>query len=108
MLKFFGFVQDSEILWLCGNPLSWVMGLVAIMAIALAWVSELASCGEHASSCTNKTCKGHEVHIMHFSIGNAIPGRTTYISILGCIFCRTFYENVAGVALNSANATIED
>jgi hypothetical protein len=26
-------------------------------------------------SCTSKSCRGHEVDIMHFSIGNAIPGR---------------------------------
>lgn len=36
---------------------------------------KMGGCGEHSNSCTNKTCKGHEVDIMHFSIGNAIPGR---------------------------------
>ncbi|XP_031274107.1 uncharacterized protein LOC116132586 [Pistacia vera] len=35
----------------------------------------MGGCKEHSDSCTNKTCKGHEVDIMHFSIGNAIPGR---------------------------------
>ncbi|KAF7804938.1 heme-binding protein [Senna tora] len=35
----------------------------------------MGGCDEHSTSCTNKTCKGHEVDIMHFSIGNAIPGR---------------------------------
>lgn len=25
--------------------------------------------------CTSKSCRGHEVDIMHFSIGSAIPGR---------------------------------
>ncbi|KAL5561030.1 hypothetical protein UlMin_030777 [Ulmus minor] len=35
----------------------------------------MGGCKEGVSSCTNKTCKGHEVDIMHFSIGNAIPGR---------------------------------
>ncbi|AES61634.1 putative cytochrome c-552/DMSO reductase-like, heme-binding domain-containing protein [Medicago truncatula] len=35
----------------------------------------MGGCEEHSTSCTNKTCKGHEVDIMHFSIGNAIPGR---------------------------------
>ncbi|CAA0824911.1 heme binding [Striga hermonthica] len=35
----------------------------------------MGGCEEGPDSCTNKTCKGHEVDIMHFSIGNAIPGR---------------------------------
>ncbi|KAL2323725.1 hypothetical protein Fmac_028104 [Flemingia macrophylla] len=35
----------------------------------------MGGCEEHSTSCTNKTCKGHEVDIMHFSIGSAIPGR---------------------------------
>lgn len=35
----------------------------------------MGGCKEGVDSCTNKACKGHEVDIMHFSIGNAIPGR---------------------------------
>lgn len=35
----------------------------------------MGGCEEGPDACTNKTCKGHEVDIMHFSIGNAIPGR---------------------------------
>lgn len=35
----------------------------------------MGGCKEGPDTCTNKTCKGHEVDIMHFSIGNAIPGR---------------------------------
>ncbi|XP_044501469.1 uncharacterized protein LOC123222654 [Mangifera indica] len=35
----------------------------------------MGGCKENADTCTGKTCKGHEVDIMHFSIGNAIPGR---------------------------------
>lgn len=35
----------------------------------------MGGCADGPDSCTNKTCKGHEVDIMHFSIGNAIPGR---------------------------------
>ncbi|KAJ9171710.1 hypothetical protein P3X46_015034 [Hevea brasiliensis] len=35
----------------------------------------MGGCKEGTNACTNKTCKGHEVDIMHFSIGNAIPGR---------------------------------
>ncbi|KAF2325065.1 hypothetical protein GH714_022558 [Hevea brasiliensis] len=31
--------------------------------------------GDHGPITISKTCKGHEVDIMHFSIGNAIPGR---------------------------------
>ncbi|KAJ8565826.1 hypothetical protein K7X08_008402 [Anisodus acutangulus] len=30
---------------------------------------------EGPDTCTNKSCKGHEVDLMHFSIGKAIPGR---------------------------------
>lgn len=35
----------------------------------------MGGCKEGTGSCTSKTCKGYEVDIMHFSIGNAIPGR---------------------------------
>ncbi|GLT43116.1 hypothetical protein SLA2020_170870 [Shorea laevis] len=35
----------------------------------------MGGCKEGPDSCTNKTCRGHEVDIMHFSIGTAIPGR---------------------------------
>ncbi|KAH6823901.1 heme binding protein [Perilla frutescens var. hirtella] len=35
----------------------------------------MGGCEEEQNTCTNKTCLGHEVDIMHFSLGNAIPGR---------------------------------
>ncbi|KAI4341646.1 hypothetical protein MLD38_026343 [Melastoma candidum] len=35
----------------------------------------MGGCSEGTNTCTSKACKGHEVDIMHFSIGNAIPGR---------------------------------
>ncbi|XP_070043795.1 uncharacterized protein [Nicotiana tomentosiformis] len=35
----------------------------------------MGGCEEGPDTCTNKTCKGHEVDLMHFSIGKAIPGR---------------------------------
>lgn len=35
----------------------------------------MGGCEEGKDTCTNKTCKGYEVDLMHFSIGNAIPGR---------------------------------
>ncbi|OVA16793.1 Cytochrome c-552/DMSO reductase-like [Macleaya cordata] len=35
----------------------------------------MGGCKESPDSCSRKTCRGHEVDIMHFSIGNAIPGR---------------------------------
>ncbi|KAL6968647.1 hypothetical protein U1Q18_034447 [Sarracenia purpurea var. burkii] len=35
----------------------------------------MGGCIEAPDTCTSKTCHGHEVDIMHFSIGNAIPGR---------------------------------
>ncbi|KAE8009330.1 hypothetical protein FH972_005774 [Carpinus fangiana] len=35
----------------------------------------MGGCSEGRDTCNNKSCKGHEVDMMHFSIGNAIPGR---------------------------------
>ncbi|KAJ8748279.1 hypothetical protein K2173_000851 [Erythroxylum novogranatense] len=35
----------------------------------------MGGCKDGPDTCTDKTCKGYEVDIMHFSIGNAIPGR---------------------------------
>ncbi|KAL8170371.1 hypothetical protein V2J09_022175 [Rumex salicifolius] len=35
----------------------------------------MGGCKESTSSCTDKTCQGYEVDLMHFSLGNAIPGR---------------------------------
>ncbi|KAL0927600.1 hypothetical protein M5K25_001788 [Dendrobium thyrsiflorum] len=35
----------------------------------------MGGCKNLRGSCNNMTCRGHEVDIMHFSIGNAIPGR---------------------------------
>ncbi|KAL9265011.1 hypothetical protein AKJ16_DCAP15700 [Drosera capensis] len=35
----------------------------------------MGGCEQSPGACTDKTCKGYEVDIMHFSIGNAIPGR---------------------------------
>ncbi|CAA2993838.1 uncharacterized protein LOC111385833 [Olea europaea subsp. europaea] len=36
---------------------------------------DMGGCKELPGKCNNKTCRGHEVDIMHFSIGNSIPGR---------------------------------
>lgn len=35
----------------------------------------MGGCEEEPDTCTSKSCKGHEVDLMHFSIGKAIPGR---------------------------------
>ncbi|XP_020593358.1 uncharacterized protein LOC110033648 [Phalaenopsis equestris] len=35
----------------------------------------MGGCKNLPGSCNHTTCHGHEVDIMHFSIGNAIPGR---------------------------------
>lgn len=35
----------------------------------------MGGCKETKDTCNRTTCQGHEVDIMHFSIGNAIPGR---------------------------------
>lgn len=36
---------------------------------------KMGGCKETKDTCNSKSCQGHEVDIMHFSIGNAIPGR---------------------------------
>lgn len=36
---------------------------------------KMGGCKEGTDSCTSKACRGFEVDIMQFSIGNAIPGR---------------------------------
>ncbi|WOL10269.1 hypothetical protein Cni_G19023 [Canna indica] len=36
---------------------------------------DMGGCTEMPDKCTAKSCHGHEVDIMHFSIGDAIPGR---------------------------------
>ncbi|KAL2514032.1 heme binding [Forsythia ovata] len=35
----------------------------------------MGGCKESPDKCNNKSCRGYEVDIMHFSIGNSIPGR---------------------------------
>ncbi|RRT84815.1 hypothetical protein B296_00003203 [Ensete ventricosum] len=35
----------------------------------------MGGCSDLPGTCTANSCRGHEVDIMHFSIGNAIPGR---------------------------------
>ncbi|CAN6469029.1 unnamed protein product [Victoria cruziana] len=35
----------------------------------------MGGCEDMPGTCTSKTCRGHEVDIMHFSIGTAVPGR---------------------------------
>lgn len=35
----------------------------------------MGGCKDLQGSCTSKSCRGYEVDIMHFEIGNAIPGR---------------------------------
>ncbi|KAL1535038.1 hypothetical protein AAHA92_31139 [Salvia divinorum] len=35
----------------------------------------MGGCKESPDTCNYKNCRGHEVDIMHFSIGNSIPGR---------------------------------
>ncbi|KAG6504971.1 uncharacterized protein LOC121985688 [Zingiber officinale] len=35
----------------------------------------MGGCADMPGTCTAKSCRGHEVDIMHFSLGNAIPGR---------------------------------
>lgn len=36
---------------------------------------DMGGCKDLPGKCTSKSCRGHEVDIMHFSIGSAIPGR---------------------------------
>ncbi|CAA6653962.1 unnamed protein product [Spirodela intermedia] len=37
--------------------------------------SSMGGCRKFGTECNSRSCQGHEVDIMHFSIGNAIPGR---------------------------------
>lgn len=36
---------------------------------------KMGGCQESPATCNRTSCHGFEVDIMHFSIGNAIPGR---------------------------------
>jgi hypothetical protein len=36
---------------------------------------KMGGCQESRNTCNRTSCHGYEVDIMHFSIGNAIPGR---------------------------------
>ncbi|MQM05913.1 hypothetical protein Taro_038730 [Colocasia esculenta] len=37
--------------------------------------SNMGGCRKFGAECSSLSCQGHEVDIMHFSIGNAVPGR---------------------------------
>ncbi|RWW29832.1 hypothetical protein GW17_00005635 [Ensete ventricosum] len=41
----------------------------------IATYQNMGGCSDLPGTCTANSCRGHEVDIMHFSIGNAIPGR---------------------------------
>lgn len=36
---------------------------------------KMGGCKESPDTCNRTSCRGHEVDIMHFSLGNSIPGR---------------------------------
>ncbi|KAK6159808.1 hypothetical protein DH2020_003189 [Rehmannia glutinosa] len=36
---------------------------------------DMGGCKESPDTCNSKNCRGYEVDIMHFSVGNSIPGR---------------------------------
>eukprot|EP01018_Ginkgo_biloba_P009436 Gb_19087 [translate_table: standard] len=48
----------------------------------------MGGCKETPESCSSKSCSGHEVDIMHFSIGTAIPGR---------LYGANIFDNINGI-----------
>lgn len=38
-------------------------------------LNKMGGCKESPDTCNYTSCRGYEVDIMHFSIGNSIPGR---------------------------------
>ncbi|GFZ07224.1 heme binding protein [Actinidia rufa] len=46
-----------------------------VVAALVAIGFRMGGCKESPGTCTSKSCRGYEVDIMHFSIGNAVPGR---------------------------------
>lgn len=38
-------------------------------------MNKMGGCKESSDTCNSTNCRGYEVDIMHFSIGNSIPGR---------------------------------
>ncbi|XP_078160253.1 heme binding protein [Carex rostrata] len=47
----------------------------------------MGGCSNLPGTCTSQSCQGHEVDIMHFSIGTAIPGR---------LYGGNIFDNTAG------------
>lgn len=37
--------------------------------------NKMGGCKESRDTCNSTSCRGYEVDIMHFSVGNSIPGR---------------------------------
>jgi hypothetical protein len=47
----------------------------------------MGGCKEGPDTCSSESCEGHEVDLVHFSVGNAIPGR---------LYGGNIYDNVNG------------
>ncbi|XP_030454985.2 uncharacterized protein LOC115676248 [Syzygium oleosum] len=72
---FFLLQVDSDYVYSPGNSNKCPSVALMFQIGQSATYHDMGGCKEGTDTCTSKTCKGHEVDIMHFSIGNAIPGR---------------------------------
>lgn len=66
---------DGEYLYKKGNDKNCPSVALMFQVGESATYHNMGGCKQSPDACNNKTCRGYEVDIMHFSIGNAIPGR---------------------------------
>ena len=58
-----------------------------IFNILNVFLCQMGGCKEEPETCSVESCEGHEVDLIHFSIGDAIPGR---------LYGGNIYDNVNG------------
>ncbi|KAK4339746.1 hypothetical protein RND71_041208 [Anisodus tanguticus] len=66
---------DGEYVYKKGNDKNCPSVALMFQVGESATYHSMGGCKQSPDACNKKTCRGHEVDIMHFSIGNAIPGR---------------------------------
>eukprot|EP00250_Pteridium_aquilinum_P034121 c7097_g1_i1 orf=498-1595(-) len=52
----------------------------------------MGGCEQEKDNCSSVSCEGHAVDLMHFSVGNAVPGR---------LYGENFYDNANGTGKDS-------
>ncbi|KAK9704745.1 hypothetical protein RND81_07G008400 [Saponaria officinalis] len=72
---FFLLQVDGDYAYSLGNSNKCPSVALMFQIGANATYHNMGGCKESPDSCTNKSCRGYEVDLMHFSIGTAIPGR---------------------------------